>query len=92
MQCSTGHAPDKTRLPNCVSGWKEYKPEDLFYNGSQLLVAVPIMCKYSKDGWYYQFEVIHIKCDIDYFAIEDSNNDSWGWDISDIDFYVVLKM
>lgn len=85
------HVPDATRLPNCVTGWKEMSESDLFEDGMQLLVAVPIVYEYGKDGWHYSYEVVTIHCDEHYFDVEDANGDPWGWDMTDVDFYVVLK-
>lgn len=88
---ATDHTPDESRLPKCVTGWKRRGPGDAFYDGSQVLVAVAIVNRHSPDKWYYEFEVVHIRCDEDFFAVEDCNGDPWGWDMDDVDFYVALR-
>lgn len=81
---------DKTKLPSCVTGWREALPNAIFDDQSQLLVAVPILNRFS-EGWHYDFEVVTVRCDEDYFALVDTDGDSWGWSYDDIDFYVVLN-
>lgn len=34
--------------------------------------------------------VVHISCDEDYFSVEDSNGDIWGWSIEDIEWWALL--
>lgn len=82
------HKPDPTRLPKPVSGWTEYQDGTLFYDGDQLIVAMPLVG--HGDSWYYKFEVVTVRCDEDYFSVEDCNGDSWGWELCDCDYYSKL--
>ncbi len=85
------HVPDECRLPKCVTGWKRFDKSDVFEDGSQLLVAVPINDRHStKRKWYYEYSVVVVKCDEDFFDLE-CNDESWGWSIFDVDFYVLLR-
>jgi len=84
----TEHVPDPTRLPACVTGWKEVDPARLWEDGTQILVAVPVCSR--GESWYYEFSVVVIRCDEGYFEIETSDGDAWGWDLDSIDFYVEL--
>lgn len=84
----SNHIPDATRLPKCVTGWMQFSQGELFEDGTKLLTAVPI-CGIG-DKWHYQYEVVTISCDEDFFNLEDANGDAWGWDLDDCDFYVEL--
>lgn len=86
----TEHVPDASRLPSCVTGWKEVDPTRLWEDGTQILVAVPV-CSRRDDSWYYELEVVVIRCDEGYFDLETNAGDAWGWELGDIDFYVELK-
>jgi hypothetical protein len=81
------HTPDRTRLTACVSGWQEVRPDAIYNDGQQILAAVPIG---THERWYYEYHVLNIRVDEDYFDLETSDGDSWEWDISDVDFYVTL--
>ena len=83
------HVPDSSRLPSCVTGWKPSGILDEFYDGSQLLVAVPIRGNAGK--WYYELSVVSVSCDSEYFNVQLSNGEDWGWELSDCDFYVELQ-
>jgi hypothetical protein len=87
---NTQHTPDGSRLPSNVTGWSKHDETMLYQDGDSILVAVPIVCKHSKDGWYYRFEVLTISCDEHYLEVQDSNGDPWGYDFGDWDFYVKL--
>jgi hypothetical protein len=32
-----------------------------------------------------------VRCDEDFFSLEDSNGEPFGWEIFDVDFYVELS-
>lgn len=86
-------SPDRDRLPKHVSGWIEWQDDHLFCNGMVLLTAVPV-CNYSgqpKRGWHYEYEVVHVSCDEHFFSLSDANGDGWGWEIQDVDFYIILR-
>ena len=84
----TTHKPDPTRLPKSVV-WAEYKEDEFFCNGEQVLVALPIDGYFKT--WRYKFEVITVTYDEDYISFEDSNGDPWGWELCDCDYYSRLK-
>jgi hypothetical protein len=88
------HLPDLSKLPKVLHSlpWGVIGPDTKFSDGDVLLVAVPV-CRDSNapDGdWYYSLECVTILCDEDYFGVRDSNGDSWGWEISDVDWLVKL--
>jgi hypothetical protein len=82
--------PDASRLPKCVTAWLQPHPATTYEDQSQLLVAVPVCNRFS-DGWHYEYEVVTVCCDSDYFSLEDANGDAWGWSYDDIDFFAVLN-
>ncbi len=84
------HLPDAARLPKCVSGWQPMRRGQLFENGDQWLLAVPINDRHSARKWYYELSVVTICCDEDYFSCE-VNDEAWGWDFFDADFGVKLR-
>ena len=43
------------------------------------------------DDWFYEYSVIVIRCDEDFFDIETADGNDWGWDLDCIDFYVILS-
>jgi len=91
------HKPDPSRLPSCVSGWQPMDTKRLWTDGTQLLVAVPVNSRIRNsrmravDDWFYEYSVIVIRCDEDYFDIETADGDDWGWDLDSVDFYVILS-
>ena len=85
------HKPDGSRLPRNVTGWSKHDEETKYQDGDNILVAVPIRCKRSKNGWYYRFEVLTISGDERFSAVNDSNGDSWAYCFGDWDFYVKLS-
>ena len=85
------HVPDASRLPKCVTGWEPVLPDTEYWDGSQLLVALPMWNDREYKTWRYDFHVVHVRCDEHYFLLEDSNGESFGWDIYDVDFFVELS-
>lgn len=57
-----------------------------------MLVAVPVCVKSSDpgEGWYYELSIVTIHCDEDYFSVDNSDGDPWGWDLTSVDFFVRL--
>ena len=90
MSDTKPHEPDASRLPKCVTGWQQVAKDTTFWDGSQLLVAMP-MCNRHNDGWRYDFHVVVVRCDEHYFSLEDSNGEPFGWEISDVDFFSELS-
>lgn len=86
------HEADATRLPKCITGWQQIDPKRLWNDGTQILVAVPVSdARWTKRGWYYEYSVVVIRCDEDFFDIETPDGDAWGWDLDSVDFYVILS-
>jgi hypothetical protein len=85
----TAHKPDRSKLTSKVNDWRQMERETVLCDGDQLLVAVPIVGTHHT-GWYYEYSVIVVKCDSEYFGCELSTGDDWGRDISEVDFFIVL--
>ena len=95
--CSTAHVPDASRLPGAVGQWLPMDLKRLWEDATQILVAVPVCSrirntrKRAEDDWYYEFSVICIRCDEEYFECETSDGDAWGWDLHSVDWYIQLS-
>jgi hypothetical protein len=91
------HEPDPSRLPACVVGWQPMDTKRLWNDCTQLLVAVPVHSRIRNsrmravDDWFYEFSVIVIRCDEDFFDIETADGNGWGWDLESVDFYAILS-
>lgn len=90
IQFEVKHVPDLKKLPKGLQqlDWKTIEEGQLWEDGSQILVAVPV-CGVKKDEWYYELSILAIHCDSEYFAVT-CQDEAWGWDLSDVDFYVEL--
>lgn len=64
--------------------WRKRNDDDLFSDGQVLLVAT---CSRGS----HSFDIVTIRCDEDFSAIECINGDSWDGDISDIDYYSDIR-
>lgn len=90
------HKPDRSRIAKALQSldWQPLPQGDdvLWEDGSRLLSAVPICVDANKPNgeWYYECDLVTIRCDEGYFAIE-ANGVPWGWSLSDIDYLVVLN-
>lgn len=80
------YEPDPSRLRQ-IGQWQPLPQDAVWEDGSQLLVAVPIV---GVTDWFYEYAVIEIKCDEDYFELK-CNDEPWDWSWEDIDFYVQLS-
>lgn len=86
------HKPDITKIPRSFFAL-DWKPMDLdreWEDGQILLVAVPVRHDPQREPWQYEFDVVHINCDIDYFRLE-VDGETWGWEIGDVDYYVEIR-
>lgn len=83
--------PDRAKLPIPLQSldWQLRTDDDLFYDGDQVLVAVPVRDRYG-GGWYYELSVITVHCDEGYFDA-DLHGESWGWSWSDVEWFVRLS-
>ena len=95
----TDHQPDRSKLPKVLQSlpWLEYKQSDEFCDGMQLLCAVPVCIRdghrslrLNADTWRYEMAVVTVRCDEHYFMVE-VDGEPWGWEIYDVDFYLVLR-
>lgn len=86
------HLPDKSKLPKSLItlDWQPLPKEWL--DGDKFLVAVPVCTddKKPEGEWYYDIEVVSIRCDEDSFEVLDSYGEDWGWEIYDVDWMVKL--
>jgi hypothetical protein len=90
------HVPREDRLPKSVTGWQQMDTKRLWNDGTQIIVAVPVCHRVPASGpvgddWCYEFSVVVIRCDEDFFDIETSDGDDWGWDLDCVDFYAILS-
>lgn len=94
MKNGKRHTADATKIPaalQCVA-WQEMKRGLEWYDGTTLLVCVPV-CHDSgapASGWYYEMAVVDISCDEDGLDVY-CQGDVWGWDLDDADWFVVLS-
>lgn len=100
VDCSAAgpsHVPRRERLPQSVGEWLPMDSTRLWEDCTQILVAVPVQNRLRSDprkadgDWCYEFSVVVIKCDVDYFAVETHDGESWGWDLDSVDFYIQLS-
>jgi hypothetical protein len=91
---SVNHAPDRERLPKSLASlnWIALAEDQLFEDGEQLLVAVPVCNNGQRpsDGWYYEISVIVVHCDSEFFNVT-LHGEEWGWSMLDVDFYARLN-
>jgi hypothetical protein len=85
-----GHTPDASRLPDFAKGWVKIKPDTVFYDGEQWLMAVPVRNRWAPGKWNYEFSVVKMCCDEEHFAME-VEGDPWGWDLESVDFGIWLS-
>ena len=93
--CSkAAHHPDRTRLPKKLQSlpWEaNTDPTRLWEDGSRVLVAVPVCARSDqpRGAWFYEINVVSILCDEEFYTIE-IDGEAWGWELSDVEFFVVL--
>tara|TARA_R110000868_G_scaffold84519_3_gene238211 strand:- start:779 stop:1012 length:234 start_codon:yes stop_codon:yes gene_type:complete len=75
---------DARQLAANVTGWAKYVDGTEFEEGDTLLAVVAT--SYLGEPWSNCYHVVNIVEG----GCEDSNGDPWGWELSDIDFYVKL--
>ena len=87
------HKPDPTRMPKPLQSL-EWQPmtEKAWLSTDELLVAVPIKDQRPnpQHPWVYEFAVVQISCDEDYFEVN-LDGEIWGWELSDCDYYVLIR-
>jgi hypothetical protein len=82
------HTPDASRLPSCVTGWIAMTEDQLFHDGEQWLMAVPV-CGEVPVEWHYEYAVVTVRCDDHYIGFECDEN-PWSWGLDSVDFGVRL--
>jgi len=87
------HIADKTKLPKSLESlaWEPRDDADFFEDGDRLLVAVPVCgdCHKPDGDWHYELCVVTVHCDSEYFVV-DVYGDPWGWDMTDVEWFVRL--
>jgi len=87
------HVPDLTKMPGSLRGcpWLPVQAAKEWYDGQEILAAVPICLNSSKPelGWKYEFDVVTIECDDDYFACR-VNGETWEWELLDADWFLPI--
>lgn len=80
---------NETREPVIALPWKprEQHPR-LFYDGDQYLVALQV--SYRGGPAYWEYAVIRVRCDEDYFSLE-LDGEPWGWEWEAVEFYIRLS-
>ena len=75
---------DAHQLSANVTGWTKYVDGTKFDEGDTLLAVVrTVYLGEPAINCYHVVTIVEGGC-------EDSNGDAWGWELSDIDFYVKL--
>lgn len=93
--CSkAAHHPDRLRLPKKLQSldWEaNTDPTRLWEDCTRLLAAVPVSVRTDqpRGAWYYEINVVTVKCDEHFFTVE-CNDEAWGWELSDVEFFVVI--
>lgn len=98
------HVPEKTKLavPQHLvidrqnlpvelqrCDWRLMNVERSWGDGELILVAVPPKRENLKGPFRYVICVVTIRCDEDFFSVEEAD-EPWGWDLSDVDFWLPL--
>jgi len=87
------HNPARHKLPKVLRDlpWRTMDANRMWCDCDRILAAVPV-CDRSSDpngAWHYEMAIVTVRCDEGYFATEVEGS-PWGWEIDDIDFYVLL--
>lgn len=84
------HKPDIEKIPKSLRSldWKEREDLQEFYDGQQLLVAVPVSSGDKPDEFFYEFSFVSIVIDEDFFDVYQTGGDCWCWSLDDIDFFI----
>lgn len=90
------HQPDKSKIVGPLANllWQPMDATHEWWDGAILLVAVPV-CKYQRAyhprDWDYEYAVLRISCDEHYISVAHDGGADWGWELSDVDWYVVIR-
>jgi hypothetical protein len=69
--------------------WRKAEPNQVFYDGDQLLVAVPVNCRHGGKP-YWEYSVVTVSCDSEHFSM-DTHDNGWGWEWSDVEWWMPLS-
>jgi hypothetical protein len=81
-----GYRDAMAQVPVAVQQWREAKPDQQFYDGDQLLVAVPVCCRHGGKP-YWEYSIVVVSCDVDHFSMNTHDGD-WGWEWSDVEWWM----
>ena len=91
------HKPDRSMIAGPLDklAWQPMDATHEWWDGAILLVAVPV-CAYRRgchtdQEWYYEYSVVRIACDEHYFSVMLHDGNDWGWELSDVDWYVTIQ-
>ena len=80
---------DIGRIPSPIRelSWKQMRSNIEWYDGQELLVAVPVN---SCTGWRYELSLVICHCDDEdcWVTCED---EVWGWELSDVEWFVTIR-
>ena len=90
----TEHKPDLAKIapPLKALAWFPLDPTLAWFDGTVLLVAVPIIAPKGPSHFHYEYHVVRIATDEDYFELFLSSGDSADFSLlDDCDWYVVIS-
>jgi hypothetical protein len=91
------HTRDITKISVALRNlkWVPMDASQDWFDGAILLAAVPV-CKYKRAAdtsheWEYEYSIVRIACDENYFSVQLHDGNDWGWELSDVDWYVIVR-
>ena len=86
------HAPDLTRIPESLRGlnWLPMSAGREWPDGQLLLAAVTVRTQPDCEPWRYELAIVRIDADVDYLRVT-LDGEAWGWDLTDVDFFVEVS-
>jgi hypothetical protein len=92
------HKPDRSKIakPLAVLTWQPMDASQEWFDGTDLLVAVPVCGNQHSRAlnvqkWSYEYYVVRVHCDEGYFNVAMTDNGDWGWELEDCDWYVLIR-
>lgn len=84
---------DPSKIPESLAdlNWKVPSEDAVYEDGDEYLVAVGVCDRTDyATTWHYEFAVVTIKCDENYFRLE-CDDETWCWELEDIDAMVRIR-